>query len=229
MADDDVAATLDELERKLKDLEEELGAVRPGELLTPGAVPSAPAPAPILVAEAAEAASAPAAPAPPTPASVAVPEPLVPPEPVADAGGAADAAQAAFARFHEALERSAQQAMVEHARLLEALRAATPASPVRGTPLDAVLLEGLVVVDAGPFPDIASLSGFEEALGRVPGVRELHVRSFDGARAVLEVTLGRPVALGGELRRTTALTLTTRRAGGGRLSVAIEPAHGQGG
>ncbi|MDQ4040298.1 MAG: hypothetical protein M3141_00945 [Actinomycetota bacterium] len=44
-----------------------------------------------------------------------------------------------------------------------------------------------VVVDAGPFPDIATLSAFEQALAGVEGVEDAAVRSFEGNRALIDV------------------------------------------
>jgi hypothetical protein len=74
------------------------------------------------------------------------------------------------------------------ARLREDLDQATQAlrSEYRSRPAAA---PHEVVVDAGPFADIASLSAFEQALARVPGVEDALVRSFEGNRAVIDVRL----------------------------------------
>jgi hypothetical protein len=52
--------------------------------------------------------------------------------------------------------------------------------------------ESLATVFAGPFSSIPELRDFERALAEMPGVRDVHVRGYEGAdRAIIEVTLGR--------------------------------------
>ncbi len=264
MPEDDVGTTLSELERKLKELEEELQSSSPA-----GAPPLAVAPAPAPLPPSSGVASAPApaapAPAPSAPASLALPAPPQPPQPslpteppraVAPAPVlppdpappvaaplVQDAQLAELLRFREQLERSARELMADYERVLEALRITTDAAlgvspapappataappapwkPAPGAGVDGILLDGSIVVDAGPFTDIDTLSGFERALGAVPGVLDVYVRGFEGSRAQIDVTLGRPVALGTELRTTSQVPFTVTHADAGRLAVAIEP------
>jgi len=254
VAEDDVATTLSELERKLKDLEDELHSVSPlapGSEGLPGVAPPAPVPAANL-----------------TPESVAAPVALSGTSTAASAStevGGPAGQLAELVRFREELERSAREFLAEYERVLGGLRATTDAAveaashrsgpvPPAATPdavaaaspdspaapgtvaeswspassgayggLDTTVLDGTIAVDAGPFSDIATLSGFEQALGSVPGVRDVHVRGFEGSRALIDLTLGQPVALGTELRRTARVAFTITQADAGRLTVAIEP------
>ena len=49
-----------------------------------------------------------------------------------------------------------------------------------------------VTLSAAPFLSLAALHEFEEALARLPGVREVAVRGYEGAdRAIIEVRLDR--------------------------------------
>src|SRR3954447_20848622 len=52
-----------------------------------------------------------------------------------------------------------------------------------------------VALDAGPFADLAALGAFEEALAALPGVTGADVTGFEGRRAQFELRLDRPVAL----------------------------------
>ena len=244
MPDQDVATTLGELERKLKDLEDELHSVprgAPDVEEIPGAAPPAPAVtasvAQRTVAAPAETGTVPGAPS--------------------EAGGL-PGQLAELMHFRDELERSAREFLAEYERVLAGLRAATsqlgaaplpPAAPVAVSAappaapdtvaehwptapsaayagLDTTVLDGVIAVDAGPFSDIATLSGFEQALGSVPGVHDVHVRAFEGSRALIDVTLGQPVALGAELRRTARVAFTIAQADAGRLTVTIEPRAG---
>jgi hypothetical protein len=75
-------------------------------------------------------------------------------------------------------------------RLRDDLDSATQAlrTEYRSRPAPAASAEE-VVVEAGPFADISSVSAFEQALGQVPGVEEALVRSFEGNRAIIDVRL----------------------------------------
>jgi hypothetical protein len=47
-----------------------------------------------------------------------------------------------------------------------------------------------ITVSAGPFPSTEAVHEFEQAVSRIPGVREVAVREYEGAdRAVIEVRL----------------------------------------
>jgi hypothetical protein len=49
-----------------------------------------------------------------------------------------------------------------------------------------------LTLSAGPFPDTGAVHEFERALARLPGVRDVGVRGYDGPdRAILEVELER--------------------------------------
>ncbi len=85
------------------------------------------------------------------------------------------------------------------------------------------VLHGTVVVDAGPFTDLATLSAFEQALAGVPGVRGVYVRAIEGSRAMVEATLEAPLALGAALRRTAPVAFRVTHAGAGILAIAVEP------
>ncbi|MDX6649829.1 MAG: hypothetical protein QOJ97_1780 [Solirubrobacteraceae bacterium] len=76
------------------------------------------------------------------------------------------------------------------ARLRDDLDGATQAlrTEYRSRPAPAASADE-VVVEAGPFADISSVSAFEQALGQVPGVEEALVRSFEGNRAIIDVRL----------------------------------------
>lgn len=100
------------------------------------------------------------------------------------------------------------------------LAPATP--PVSGSGVDeSTMFEGAVVVDAGPFTDITTLSAFEQAIARVPGAADVYVRSFEGDRALIDVRLAAPVALVQALRESAPLPMTPREAGDGRLVVDL--------
>jgi hypothetical protein len=97
-----------------------------------------------------------------------------------------------------------------------------PAEPVAAGAHDEETFAGQVTIDAGPFTDIATLSSFEQALGHVPGTQDVYVRGFEGSRALIDLVLGTPVALGAELRRIAPLgfTITTTRPD--HLSISID-------
>lgn len=238
MAEDDVTTTLDELERKLKGLEDELRGATRGPQTNGGSAQVAPLEPDGGEAEPAETELRPSS---PDPSASSSPEP---PEP----------GLAQLERFREKLERSARELMAEYDLLLDGLRESAEealggpesreiqepeplASRVVAAPapspwpraaatdapgLDATVLAGSITVDAGPFRDIATLSSFEQALGDVSGVEDVHVRGFEASRALIDVTLGRPVALGAELRRSAAVPFTVTYAAAGLLSVAID-------
>jgi hypothetical protein len=50
-----------------------------------------------------------------------------------------------------------------------------------------------VTLSAAPFASLEALHAFEQAVSRLPGVREVAVRGYEGAdRAIIEVRLDRP-------------------------------------
>lgn len=262
MAEDDVTTTLDELERKLKGLEDELRGATRGPQTNGGGAQVAPLEPVGGEAEPAGSAPRPASPEPPASSS---PEPLASASPREPSSVPPAPGLAQLERFREKLERSARELMAEYDLLLDGLRVSAEealeapesreikdpeplvarvvhepeplASRVVAAPapspwpraaatdapgLDAAVLAGSITVDAGPFRDIATLSSFEQALGDVSGVEDVHVRGFEASRALIDVTLGRPVALGAELRRSAAVPFTVTYAAAGLLSVAID-------
>lgn len=234
MSESDVASTLGALERKLRELEDELQVPAPPPVARPdGASPTASWRTAVPLPED------------PLPA-VATAPPLEPAPPLSVLN--AQELLDELLRFRTELERSTQRLMTEYERVLDALRSPVPTpmsvppvaltraggpadpapEPSRRPPatsaraLDDVVMEGAVTVDAGPFGDITTLSGFQQALGAVSGVRDVYVRGFEGTRAIIDVTLARPVALGAELRRRSPVSFAVTAADAGRLSVAID-------
>jgi hypothetical protein len=226
----DVQATLSELERKLRELETELQAV--------GAPVPPPAPEP------------PHPPPPPHPA----PEPPPPPPPAADASAGRlvqDARERAgglhdqldeLLRFRDQLADAATALVEDYSRVLEQIaRAAGPAAgdgpsaepapatfpvppPAPPSP-EGSLFSGHVVVDVGPFSEIASLAAFEQSLTRVPHAEDVHVSSFEGHRARIELRLSGEVALVFELRRVSDQGFDVRDSEPGALTLTIHGAQ----
>jgi hypothetical protein len=242
----DVNATLSELERKLKELERELETVgRGGELDTDPAQAGwdAPPPAPEPPAGAFTAswhgtAGGSAGPPPPPPAFNGAPpipvtppatpwpphvgdaaHPPAPPPPPAPApphrGLSAELDE--LLAFRDRLVATTDDLVAELSRVLAELGADAPAPH---DPADTVL-SGPVVVEAGPFPDLSTLTQFEAALMRVPGVAGVHVRTLDQGRATTDVHLAGPVALGAALRATAPVAFAVTHAGDGRLVLAL--------
>lgn len=252
MPDDDVATALSELERKLQDLEDELhgGAhVAPDNEGLPGVAPPAPAPATNLPMETV---GAPVTP-PDTSIAASAPNKVGSPTgQLAELVHFRDQLERSareflteYERVLESLRATTDAALAAAYRgapapapaSLDAVSSASeppattdtvadpwpPAASTAYAGLDTTVLDGAIAVDAGPFSDIATLSGFEQALGSVPGVHDVHVRAFESSRALIDVTLGQPIALGTELRRTARVAFTITQADAGRLTVAVEP------
>ena len=103
-----------------------------------------------------------------------------------------------------------------------ALEGGTAAPPPRPPDPRDALLEGLVVLEVGPFPDVAALAAFEQSVARLPSVSGAQVRAYGGQRAELEVRLARPAALVHELHSTVDAQVTVLEQGPGRLSLALD-------
>ncbi len=136
------------------------------------------------------------------------------PEPPAAPGdpGGIDALRreiAGLAGFRDRLEAAAQDLVAEYDRLIERL-----------TPPDAAD-ERTVVVDAGPFADIAALASFERALTEVVGTERVRVHGFQDGRAQIDVRLERPVALAERLRERLELPITQRETDDGHLVIDV--------
>jgi hypothetical protein len=249
----DVNATLSELERKLKELERELESVgRSGELDAdpaqggwtpapdPDADPAAPPPGAFTASWHGSGQPAAPPPPPPSPYNGAPPVPVTPPpapwatpapppqaEPAAPppppSWAAPPAPSAGLHRqldellaFRDRLVRTTDDLVAELSRVL------TELGVDAADPADAVLT-GPVVVEAATFADLATLSAFEQALMRVPGVVGVHVRALDAGRAWIDVQLHGPVALGAALRATAPVAFAVTDARDGRLTIALHP------
>ncbi|MBV8220798.1 MAG: hypothetical protein JO325_20230 [Solirubrobacterales bacterium] len=107
----------------------------------------------------------------PPPPSEPVPPPI--PEPALDSNRRAQA----VTELSERLIASMRELLDGYERVLAPSARARP-EPVR------------VTLSAGPFASIESLHEFEEALARLPGVRDILVRGYEGNdRAIIDVRL----------------------------------------
>lgn len=174
----EVAATLNALEGKLRELERELLGTTAGDHA--GAAP----------ADAAPAAQVPVPPGGGPLSPRAVPPP---PDPLTE-----------LVAFRDLLERSANTLIGEYDRLLERLRA----GPLGVAGQGEQTFEGHVTIEAGPFPDVANLLAFERGVLAVPGAHDARVSSYDGSTAAIHALLAQPVALVTELRRLSPLPFT---------------------
>jgi len=120
---------------------------------------------------------------------------------VAAIGGQIDELQ----RLRDEVQRSARALVEEYERALRYEAAPEPAPPEHAAApapeSEDREFQGRVVVNAGPFTDIATLGAFEQALARLPQAEDVFVHGFEGNRALIEVKLGAPVALLDEMRR----------------------------
>lgn len=78
-----------------------------------------------------------------------------------------------------------------------------------------------IVVDAGPFPDIATLGAFEQALGQVEGVEDAVVRSFEGNRATVDVGVRPGIDLRAALPAELPFAVEVTPSEGGGLTVTL--------
>jgi hypothetical protein len=171
----DLAATLGELERKLRELERDLAAGPEGSAAPPPDADPTPAA---------------------DPAPAAAESPREPP------GGPPEIDLSAqieeLMRFRERLAHSMRTLLEDCSRMLESLLAiARPAAP--GPPPPPGSYSGVVTLDAGPFEEVGRLEHFQRVVEEVPGVRAAAVRRLSGDRAVFEVVLEHPTALIEEL------------------------------
>jgi hypothetical protein len=223
----DVAATLSALEEKLRALEQELSGADmesdPGRVEPPprDAVPPAST----------------VTPPPPRPPHDRLPPPPPLPQPsplphsseelarvVAEARARMSELRTQvhdLLRFREQLRGSAQELIADYRSVLDGDAAAPPtgvpevpdgSGPVR------------LLLDAGPFTDLATLASFEQALGRIPEMQDVYVRSFQDARASVELTLSGPAPLVDRMRAVAAHGFTVTDVSHDRLSIELEPA-----
>ena len=163
-------AHLEELDRLLHDVQSELDPDRaPRPVLVTAGVPDPPAPAPPPPPE------PPPVPEPPPPPPVPdPPPPPPPPDPVLDATPQVQA----LTELAERLAAATRDLLAGYERML------APTPPRRPEPAAPVTLS------AGPFANIEALHEFEEALSRMPGVRDVAVRGYEGTdRAIIDVRL----------------------------------------
>jgi hypothetical protein len=163
-------AHLEELDRLLYDVQSELDPDRePRPVLVTAAIPDPPAPAPPPPPE------PPPIPEPPPPPPVPEPPPPPPPpDPVLDATPQLQA----LTEVAERLTAATRELLAGYERML------APTPPRRPEPAAPVTLS------AGPFANIEALHEFEEALSRMPGVRDVAVRGYEGTdRAIIDVRL----------------------------------------
>jgi hypothetical protein len=215
MSGGDVQDTLNELERKLRELQAEL---------SPPA-PSAAAPEP-----------PPEGPPPMPPYHHPVPPP---PPPPATAGGLQDQLDELL-RFRDQLTEAATKLVEDYSRILEQLSRATadvpdapsPPTPAAGHAIfpvppptipstESTLFSGPVTIAAGPFEDVAALAQFEQALRAVPHAESVSVRKLKDHRAVVDLQLASDVPLVFELRRASDHTFDVDHAEPGRLELTI--------
>jgi hypothetical protein len=244
----DVQSSLAEMDRKLRELQRELAMVsRPSDQAAPTAPARAdpdPSPAPKArntIADAEAEAQAIVADARAEAARI-VEE--------AAAGVAAIAGQIEeFQRLREELQRSATALIEEYERALRrapppgaapeaAAASVPPTSPLAlqqqqpqrqpptppPAPPDASgrQFEGQLVINVGPFTDIATLGTFEQALAQLPQTEDVYVRGFEGNRALVDLKLNGPVPLLDELCRALPFDLSLVEIGYGRITIDVE-------
>jgi hypothetical protein len=154
---------LDELDRLLRDVQ--------AGLVPEAAIPDPPPPPPIPD------------PAPPPP----VPDPPPPPPiPEPPALGSSRSQPEALTAMTARLLAAMRELLDGYERVLVGEVPPRPAARRRGD-------SPVISVSAAPFPDVEAVHRFEVALGRLPGVREVAVRGYEGSdRAVLEVRIDPP-------------------------------------
>src|SRR6478609_4251351 len=192
MSGGDVQDTLNELERKLRELQAELSPAPPA---PPAAEPPPESPPPM------------------PPYRPPVPPPAPPPAP---AGGLQDQLDELL-RFRDQLTDAATKLVEDYSRILEQLSRATadvpvvPDAPPPPTPAaghatfpvppptipstESTLFSGPVTIHAGPFAEVTGLALFEQALRAVPNATEVSVRKLKDQRAVIDLELATEVPL----------------------------------
>jgi hypothetical protein len=200
----DVSQTLDALERKLRELEGELGAPAP-----------APAPPP--------AAGAPVQAPPPAGLDDLARQ-------IDDLTRFRDQLQ----RIGRELEDEYARVLARLEARPEAAREPEPEPAPEPVPVEPAPAEpapepapttapGTITVDAGPFSDLDALGAFEQVLAGIAGVETVAVTGFEGRRAIVEARLGAPVALESELRDALPLPVVRAVSEPGRLVVDLAP------
>lgn len=98
---------------------------------------------------------------------------------------------------------------------------ATPSTPVPA-PGGGRVYEGRVVVEAGPFADIATLSSFEQALGRLPGAEDVYVRGFADDRAMIDLSLNQPLDLAATLAEALPFRFEVAASDADRITLRVQ-------
>jgi hypothetical protein len=161
-----------------------------------------------------ELASITAAPGPQAPPVALPPEPADPREATRRVAGLRDEI-AGLVRFRDQLESAAEQLVTEYSLLVDRLRASA------GGAVEAAPLQGLITVDAGPFPDGAVLDVFTSALAHVAGAEDVFVQRFEDRRAELTLRLTSPVDLAARLEEILGRPIVATAAGRDRLTVEL--------
>jgi vacuolar-type H+-ATPase subunit H len=246
----DVQSSLAEMDRKLRELQRELAMVsRPADEAAPTPAARAdpdPAPAPDAATDAPNPIADAEAQAEAIVADARAEAARIVDE--AAAGVAAIAGQIEeFQRLREELQRSAKALIEEYERALRRAPApdtapeaeATPAPPTNPLALrhqpqppapppptppvaSGRQFEGQLVINVGPFTDIATLGTFEQALAQLPQTEDVYVRGFEGSRALVDLTLNGPVPLLDELRGALPFDLDLVDIGYGRITIDVE-------
>ncbi len=244
----DVTGALTELERKLRELQQELGSIGRRRETEPVIAAAAPPVAGRIVDEAVSAPSA-------TTTSPGATTASRGPTPEVQPSDARLESLAELRRFRDRLERFGRELATEYDALLGRVMAglsgapvATPPADLSGAPAAGVqeappaslaaapppvseadarenaLFEGRVELGVGPFYDIGALGAFEQRLSSLPGVSEASVRRFEASHAVVDVRLAAPVALVKELRRALSTDFNVREVAGGRVLLTFDDA-----
>jgi hypothetical protein len=201
----DLEASLAEMDRKLRELQRELSLVA-GQ----GGGASAELPVTGMPRAAGPPERPPPEPPPPEPTAPEAPAPPAP-DPVARVVDEAAARVTELGRRIDDLAALRDELDSATQSLRSEYRAARPGA---AAPRE-------VVVDAGPFPDIATLSSFETALGEVDGVVDAAVRSFEGNRAIVDVHVRADAELAGALRGGLPFEVDVVQAQGGGLTLHL--------
>lgn len=80
---------------------------------------------------------------------------------------------------------------------------------------------GPVRIDFGPVKDFAQLTAFEDAVGKIPGARNVSVLTFTAGRATLSMSLEAPTELLSELKERAPFEFRLRGANGDGLMLDV--------
>ncbi len=101
-----------------------------------------------------------------------------------------------------------------------------PAEPAPPVEEGEELFEARVEIDAGPFPDFATVSAFERALAGLPDVEDVYVRRVVEGRARIDVTLSRPGPLLQAMHGSLPYELQVRSLSPTELVLDVAPPAG---